>query len=270
MYPINTTSAVNNQFVAGDPTANPVVIATELDAGWANRVQNEIVNAIEGAGLALDITNNSQLLKAIQLVATAIAPVIPFWRVKSASSATTGFNGKKNAEIDGSFIFETAMPFNFMARTGFKNTGAVDQTITIVRPFVVADQTVSGATLDDVSKATFTSSLNTKWNGTAIVYSVIAGSGMTLYQLNGYATYVARALTAGITLAAGATGILDIIGTCPANANCYLANDALTSSSSSYNITDLEYMGTPHILTHLINALDLAGVVFNDPGDFSY
>jgi len=270
MHRIDTDSAVNNKFVDPDLTATTPVVGTVVNASWFNAVQEEIVGVVEDAGIALSASDNSQLLKAIQSIATAIAPVIPFWRVKSASPAATGFNGKKNAEIDGSFIFETAMPFNFMARTGFKNTGTVDQTITIVRPFVVADQTVSGATLEDVSKATFTSSLNTKWNGTAIVYSVIAGSGMTLYQLNGYATYVARALTAGITLAAGATGILDIIGTCPANANCYLANDALTSSSSSYNITDLEYMGTPHILTHLINALDLAGVVFTDPGEFTY
>jgi hypothetical protein len=93
---------------------------------------------------------------------------------------------------------------------------------------------------------------------------------MTRLNLNGVPTYVASALTATITLAAGATGILDIIGTMPVNANCYLADDALTSSTNSSNVPDLEYFGIAYVLTHLINALDLSCVVFNDPGDFTY
>lgn len=270
MHRIDTDSAVNNKFVDPDLTATTPVVGTVVNASWFNAVQEEIAGVVEDAGIALSASDNGQLLKAIQSIVSAAEPVIPFWRVKSESSSVTGFSCKKNAEIDGSFIFETAMPFSFKARIGFKNTGAVDQTITIVRPFVVADQSISGPTLYDVSKATFTSYLNTQWNGTAIVFTTISGSGMTLLNVDGVPTYVTRALAATITLAAGATGILDIIGTMPVNANCYLADNALTSSTNSSNVADLKYFGTSHVLTHLINALDFSGVVFNDPGDFTY
>lgn len=69
MYPIDTDSAVSGAFVGGDPSANPVVRATELDAGWANRVQGEIIGAVESAFIGLDKSDNAQLFKAIRKIA---------------------------------------------------------------------------------------------------------------------------------------------------------------------------------------------------------
>jgi len=69
MYPINTSTAVGGAFVAGNPTANPIVPPTELDAVWANLIQNELINAVQGAHLTLNPGNSSQLLNAIQKIA---------------------------------------------------------------------------------------------------------------------------------------------------------------------------------------------------------
>jgi hypothetical protein len=126
-----------------------------------------------------------------------------------------------------------------MARTGFKNMGAVDQTITVVRPFVVVDQSMSGTPFGDVSKATFTSYLNTQWNGSAIVFSAISGSGATLLNLNGVPTYIVRALTASITLAVRAAGILDI---------CRSTRIAALPATRSYQVRATAMSRTPNTL----------------------
>jgi hypothetical protein len=69
MFPITTDTAVDGLFVAGNPTANPVVPATVLDAAWANHVQNEIINAVEGANISLSRYSDRQLLNAIHKIA---------------------------------------------------------------------------------------------------------------------------------------------------------------------------------------------------------
>lgn len=53
-------------FTKGNPLLG--VPATVVDADWANAVQEEICNVIEGAGLTLDKTSQSQLLAAIKLI----------------------------------------------------------------------------------------------------------------------------------------------------------------------------------------------------------
>lgn len=53
-------------FTKGNPSLG--VPATVVDADWANAVQEEICGVIEGAGLTLDKTSQSQLLAAIKLI----------------------------------------------------------------------------------------------------------------------------------------------------------------------------------------------------------
>jgi hypothetical protein len=50
-------------FQGGDDTIN--LLATVVDYDWANTVQNEIVNVVHNAGLALSKTDDTQLLQSI-------------------------------------------------------------------------------------------------------------------------------------------------------------------------------------------------------------
>ena len=58
----------DNQFTEGSPGPVPVP-PTYVTADFMNAVQNEIVNVIKGAGIALDKADNSQLLKALLALA---------------------------------------------------------------------------------------------------------------------------------------------------------------------------------------------------------
>lgn len=58
-----TDTADGDDFTEGDPVAG--VPATEVDEGWLNAVQEEIVNVIEGAGITRSAADNAQLKTAI-------------------------------------------------------------------------------------------------------------------------------------------------------------------------------------------------------------
>lgn len=75
MKRIDTPSAVPDEngpgksgFRDGDLAAG--VTPTSFNADWANNVQEEIANAIEGAGVVLNGGNQAQLLGAIQALIT--------------------------------------------------------------------------------------------------------------------------------------------------------------------------------------------------------
>lgn len=60
-------------FRAGDPsTGTP---ATTVTPEWCNSVQDEIAHVVEAAGIALDKTDNSQLLEAINALVLLANPV---------------------------------------------------------------------------------------------------------------------------------------------------------------------------------------------------
>lgn len=56
-------ATIDNLFTEGDPTQG--VPATTVTGAWLNSQQEEIANAIEGAGLTLDKLDNTQLYQAI-------------------------------------------------------------------------------------------------------------------------------------------------------------------------------------------------------------
>lgn len=56
-------ATIDNLFTEGDPTQG--VPATTVTGAWLNAQQEEIANAIEGAGLTLDKLDNTQLYQAI-------------------------------------------------------------------------------------------------------------------------------------------------------------------------------------------------------------
>ncbi|UCZ84468.1 hypothetical protein LGQ10_29855 [Pseudomonas sp. L5B5] len=72
MQKIGTSTTTANslgEFTEGSPGAG--VAATLIKAAWLNAVQRELIRLIEGAGLSLDATDDSQLLKAVQSLLTA-------------------------------------------------------------------------------------------------------------------------------------------------------------------------------------------------------
>lgn len=69
MYRIDSRGATGDgRFTEGNPTTGTP--ATVVNAPWMNAVQDEIVNVIEGAGLGLEKTDSTQLLAAINALAT--------------------------------------------------------------------------------------------------------------------------------------------------------------------------------------------------------
>ena len=63
----HATATASNTFTGGDPTTG--VAPTVVTADWLNAVQEEIANAVEGAGLTLDPVSSAQLTAAIPLLA---------------------------------------------------------------------------------------------------------------------------------------------------------------------------------------------------------
>lgn len=65
-------AAPGNLFTAGDPAL--AIPATEVTPEWANAVQEEVVNVILAAGIALDKPTNNQLESAINALILAQIP----------------------------------------------------------------------------------------------------------------------------------------------------------------------------------------------------
>lgn len=72
MHKIDGAGHLNNMFVWEDPLFNRP--PTEFTAEWLNAVQIELATVIEWAGLALNKSNNGQLLQALQAKFAALAP----------------------------------------------------------------------------------------------------------------------------------------------------------------------------------------------------
>lgn len=115
MHKIDTATATpSNTFTVGSRATG--VPATVIGEDWPNAVQGELVAAIEGAGLALNKADNTQLLQAIEILAigwstgdvkltlAAAAPV--GWVLAndgSIGSATSGATTRANADCEDLF-----------------------------------------------------------------------------------------------------------------------------------------------------------------------
>lgn len=70
MHRIDSSNANNGQWVAGDPSTN--TLPTYGTAAWFNSMQEEIAGFIEGQGIALQKSNNSQFAEALALKMTEV------------------------------------------------------------------------------------------------------------------------------------------------------------------------------------------------------
>lgn len=63
-----TTATPDGEFTNGNRAGG--VPATVLQAAWFNTIQRELVNLVEGAGIALDVQNDAQVLAAVRALLT--------------------------------------------------------------------------------------------------------------------------------------------------------------------------------------------------------
>lgn len=69
---VDLFGAGKHGFKDGDPAL--AILATKLNAGFFNSIQEELSGAIEGAGLTLSPADNTQLLAAITALARGVLP----------------------------------------------------------------------------------------------------------------------------------------------------------------------------------------------------
>jgi len=71
MHKIKTKTSVDGEFVPGNPSTGQQ--ATKLNADWFNTVQRELVNVVTDAGIVLSDTDDTQVARAISILAIAAA-----------------------------------------------------------------------------------------------------------------------------------------------------------------------------------------------------
>lgn len=110
VLPAASESGTTGYFTNGDPGGG--IPATTVQAEWLNRVQEELVGVIEGAGDTLDGADNGQLLAAIQALIADAAVQRPGSVVQAAYSedntqtACASFTGATPEITSGGFVVE--------------------------------------------------------------------------------------------------------------------------------------------------------------------
>lgn len=99
----------DNRFTEGDPAQS--IPRTTVTADWANNVQEEICNAIEGGGGTLNAADRTQLLQAIQSIA----------------ANTGGGAGGKNLLLNGDFQYQQRVRNAGTFAVGNANTYTFDR-----------------------------------------------------------------------------------------------------------------------------------------------
>lgn len=104
MFRINSSGSVEGRFSDGNPQIGQR--ATVVSAAWCNAIQEEIVNVILHAGIALDGGSETQLRDAIaQLIANALGEgggeegAVPITRTVEGTGLATG-GGPLNADLE--------------------------------------------------------------------------------------------------------------------------------------------------------------------------
>lgn len=128
----------DSKFTEGDPVT--AVPATEVTADWLNAVQEEIVNVIQAAGIALDKESNNQLQVAIRRLASASL------RVVQAGSHTLAVDDAGLVVLDASAgsVAVTLPAASALAgiKLNFARIDATANTVTITR---AGADTIDGA-----------------------------------------------------------------------------------------------------------------------------
>lgn len=96
MHRIDAAGNAGGLFTEGNPGTG--VRATKVDDDWLNAVQEEIVNVVTGAGIALVKGTNTQLRSAILSMIAGVAPVVGAASRPTGDSpysASTGFTAPR-------------------------------------------------------------------------------------------------------------------------------------------------------------------------------
>lgn len=82
---VEPLTALNGLFTDGKVASG--IPPTRLVAAWFNAVQTELVNVVEGAGIAINPEDSAQVLEAIKKLALSAMPTIPVTSVNSKTGA---------------------------------------------------------------------------------------------------------------------------------------------------------------------------------------
>ena len=142
MHKIDTeTAGENNTFVDRDPTANPPVDGTDLNAAFFNTIQEELCNIVTGFGGTLDgsegFQDNSQILEVLQRIGIKSG----IWGTGTSNGNNVDTTTFKTSHV----VFHTAENFTL----GALKTGAV----VIVIPYWSGDAAPDSITVDYTSSS---------------------------------------------------------------------------------------------------------------------
>lgn len=142
MHKIDTeTAGENNTFVDRDPTANPPVDGTDLNAAFFNTIQEELCNIVTGFGGTLDdsegFQDNSQIFEVLQRIGIKSG----IWGTGTSNGNNVDTETFKTSHV----VFHTAENFTL----GALKTGAV----VIVIPYWGGDDAPDSITVNYTSSS---------------------------------------------------------------------------------------------------------------------
>ena len=107
MHRIDSDAHVNNAFSEGDPAQGRP--GTKIGATWLNAVQEEIINAIQFMGLALNKADNGQLAHALYDLRTYLENMVTTYDIATRAYADARVIGVKIRSSDGAVVAGTGV-----------------------------------------------------------------------------------------------------------------------------------------------------------------
>lgn len=174
---LTTTATSAGEFTNGSVATG--VSPTILDAGWFNTIQRELIAVVEGGGLTLDPTDDTQLLAAVKALLAAQKGGrilnIQMFKASGTYTKTTGTNAAivcvQGAGAAG--LYAVACAANYMTGGAGGGSGGYAESYLTTVPDTAAVVVGAGGTATSSSAAAGGTS---SFNGTIIAYGGATGS----------------------------------------------------------------------------------------------
>ncbi|HEY1035534.1 MAG TPA: tail fiber domain-containing protein [Pseudoxanthomonas sp.] len=191
-------ATIDNKFTEGNPTTG--IQATVVTADWANAVQEEIANVIEGAGVVLNKAQNNQLALAISSMIAAAGG--------GGGSGTGEANTGSNIGTGSGSVFKQKLGVDLQFRT-LKAGAGVTITNGANEVTISASGGGSGEANDGTNLGTGEGIYSSK-SGVSLQFKTLkAGTGVTLSSTASEVTINATGGGGGVTDHGALTGLSD-------------------------------------------------------------